>query len=237
MPRFQIWATVIVAAYAVCIALSKLVDWAAEYFWFEALGYEIVFWKIRQLKIGFFLSAFLLSLLYVWINFRIFSSLLDTKAVSSARAPQPTDRSTAAILHRALTDNRQNASKTRKEYSRKYRSLTWFFVHVRLVDVACDFAWAPRCEIANPPRQPNSLTTRPITVASCCRESIWPTSAAMQTATQKIVANSQPPKPICRLQPQTASPASPPNGADQKSDRISIEACPRSSPVNQERKP
>jgi uncharacterized protein len=110
VPRLSIWPTVILAALAISIGLFKLVDWAAEYLWFEAQGYEAVFWTIRELKIGFFLSAFFLTLLYFWINFQVFSSLLDPKAVSSAWAPQPSDRSVAAVLHRALTDNRQHAS-------------------------------------------------------------------------------------------------------------------------------
>jgi uncharacterized membrane protein (UPF0182 family) len=66
----------------------KLVDWTAEYFWFQALGYESVFWTLRELKVGFFLLAFIPALTYFWINFRIFASGLDLGAVASALTAQ-----------------------------------------------------------------------------------------------------------------------------------------------------
>ena len=61
----------ILAAILLVIGLLKLVDWAAEYLWFEALGYDGVFWTIRGLKVAIFIAAFLLSLAYFWINFRM----------------------------------------------------------------------------------------------------------------------------------------------------------------------
>jgi hypothetical protein len=59
------------------VGLFLLVDWGVEYLWLEALGLESVFWTIRPLKAGLFLSVFILVLFYFWINFRILSSHLD----------------------------------------------------------------------------------------------------------------------------------------------------------------
>jgi uncharacterized membrane protein (UPF0182 family) len=80
------------------VGLFLLVDWAVEYLWLEALGLESVFWTIRPLKAGLFLSAFVSVLLYFWINFRILSSHLDvaTTAALMARAGY---RSGTAVAH------------------------------------------------------------------------------------------------------------------------------------------
>jgi hypothetical protein len=59
------------------VGLFLLVDWGVEYLWLEALGLESVFWTIRPLKAGLFLSTFVSVLFYFWINFRILSSHLD----------------------------------------------------------------------------------------------------------------------------------------------------------------
>ena len=77
-------AKAILIGLAVIIALFKLVDWLAEYLWFEALAYESVFWRIRQLKVGLLVAAFVLVFLYFWINFRIISAFLDLRAVATA---------------------------------------------------------------------------------------------------------------------------------------------------------
>ena len=83
----------LLAAVLFSIGLFKLVDWTAEYLWFRALGYESVFLTIRMLKIGFFLLAFLSVLAYFWINFRIFASQTDLRAVTNVLTTQLTGRS------------------------------------------------------------------------------------------------------------------------------------------------
>ena len=55
----------VLAAILFVIGLLKLVDWAAEYLWFEALGYDSVFWALRGLKVAIFIAAFLLSLAFL----------------------------------------------------------------------------------------------------------------------------------------------------------------------------
>ncbi len=66
------------------IGLFKLLDWTAEYHWFEALGYESVFWTIRELKLFSFLAAFTFAFAYFWINIRIFTVNSDLTVVNDA---------------------------------------------------------------------------------------------------------------------------------------------------------
>ena len=82
------------------VGLFLLVDWGVEYLWLEALGLESVFWTIRPLKAGLFLSAFVSVLLYFWINFRILSSHLDL-ATTAALIGRVGHRSGPAAVFRA----------------------------------------------------------------------------------------------------------------------------------------
>ena len=66
------------------IVLFRLLDWTAEYLWFEALGYESIFWTIRALKILCFLAAFASALVYFGINCWIFAANADLRAVTEA---------------------------------------------------------------------------------------------------------------------------------------------------------
>ena len=77
MPRLLRQARTYLVAAVLIVVFFKAIDWMAEYLWFEALGYESVFWRIRALKVGMFLFAFGFVLLYLWINFRILPARLD----------------------------------------------------------------------------------------------------------------------------------------------------------------
>ncbi len=79
--RLSSRAKAILIGLAVIFSVFKFVDWLAEYLWFEALAYESVFWRIRLLKVGFFLAAFISIFLYFWVNFRIFATLLDIRSL------------------------------------------------------------------------------------------------------------------------------------------------------------
>ena len=83
MPRLLSRAAAILIGLAVIISFFKFVDWLAEYLWFEALAYESVFWRLRLLKVGLFLAAFIVVFLYFWVNFRIFATLLDIRSLVS----------------------------------------------------------------------------------------------------------------------------------------------------------
>ena len=75
------------------LGLGLLVNWGAEYLWLKALGYESVFWRIRPLKLGLFLAAFILCFLYLAINLRFLAAYLD---LPQALAPEhPRSSSTA----------------------------------------------------------------------------------------------------------------------------------------------
>lgn len=50
------------------VFLFKGVDWAVELLWMRGLGYEAVFWRLRLVKVGLFVSGFAVAFLYVWIN-------------------------------------------------------------------------------------------------------------------------------------------------------------------------
>ena len=82
-------------ARALLIALPS--SWAcscswigSRYLWLEALGLESVFWTIRPLKAGLFLSVFMSVLFYFWINFRILSSHLGRRRLPPSWAAPAT---------------------------------------------------------------------------------------------------------------------------------------------------
>jgi len=81
-------AKAVLIGLAVFISFFQFVDWLAEYLWFEALAFESVFWRIRLLKVGFFLAAFMSIFLYFWVNFRIFAALLDIRTFVSGLTTQ-----------------------------------------------------------------------------------------------------------------------------------------------------
>ena len=58
MPIQLKWSLILVAL-LVCLAVAA--DWVADLLWFETLGYTSVFWRIRLLKVGLFVSGFLLG--------------------------------------------------------------------------------------------------------------------------------------------------------------------------------
>ncbi|MGI9384079.1 MAG: UPF0182 family membrane protein, partial [Methyloligellaceae bacterium] len=85
-------AKLLLAATFVGIGLLILADWAAEYLWFEALGYVGVFWLIRTLKVLLFLAAFAATFVYFWINFRVFTARTDLNTIVTALAAQQASR-------------------------------------------------------------------------------------------------------------------------------------------------
>ncbi len=80
MPPSKFWINVILIGAAAVVGLSKLVDWTVELLWLEALGYENIFWRLRELKVGFFLAGFIPVFAYFWINVRIFCRRVDLSA-------------------------------------------------------------------------------------------------------------------------------------------------------------
>ncbi len=104
MPRFTFWVNVILVGLAAVIGLSKLVDWTAEYLWFQALGYESIFWRLRELKVGFFLAGFLPVFAYFWINVWIFGRHVNLSEFASALKSQLSRPSGAVDFSRGFVN-------------------------------------------------------------------------------------------------------------------------------------
>src|SRR3954471_2871299 len=66
----------------ILVLLSVGDDLLARLFWFEALGYDAVFWRILLLKVGLFLTAALLAYAYAFLNLAVLRRRLG-------RAPAP----------------------------------------------------------------------------------------------------------------------------------------------------
>ena len=115
MGRILARAKALVVVVALVIGLFKFVDWAAEYLWFEALGYESVFWTLRFTKLTLFAAALIPALLYFWLNFRLLARHLDLIAVFRAVGgqlsgqPQAASASTGGLAQ-AATDPRRRAA-------------------------------------------------------------------------------------------------------------------------------
>ena len=74
------------------IGFLLLLDWTAEYLWFEALGYTSVFLLIWVLKLSLFLGTFVLAFVYFWVNLRLLFAHVDLSSMIAAplsRPPQP----------------------------------------------------------------------------------------------------------------------------------------------------
>ena len=75
MPLSNFWIKAILIGVAAVVGLSILVDWTVEFIWLEALGYESIFWRLRELKVGFFLASVITVLAYFWINVWYFADV------------------------------------------------------------------------------------------------------------------------------------------------------------------
>jgi uncharacterized protein len=60
---------------------SALFDWLAELLWFQALGYEGVFWRLRLAEVAMFAIAFLPVFVYVLLNLLVLARLADLESL------------------------------------------------------------------------------------------------------------------------------------------------------------
>ena len=81
------WIRAGAIALTLITGLGLLINWGAQYLWLEALGYESVFWRLRPLKLGLFLAAFIFSFLYLAINLRFLSAYLDLPQTPALERP------------------------------------------------------------------------------------------------------------------------------------------------------
>jgi uncharacterized membrane protein (UPF0182 family) len=64
---------IIVAAVALVVLLAVIAGWTQKWLWMRELGYAGVFWTILSVKWALFCAAFVVALLYLWINLRLAS--------------------------------------------------------------------------------------------------------------------------------------------------------------------
>lgn len=83
-PRLPAWLIAAIATITGLVVLFTLVDWIAEYLWFEAMGLSSVFWTYRLLKTGLFAAAFVPVLAFFWVNLRFIALRLDVAVVANA---------------------------------------------------------------------------------------------------------------------------------------------------------
>ena len=75
------------------VVLFKLLDWTAELLWFRALGYEVVFWRLRFAEVAMFATAFIPVFVYVLLNLLVLSRLADLQSLLRGRRPAGTPQS------------------------------------------------------------------------------------------------------------------------------------------------
>ena len=81
------------------IVLAAL-HWLADLFWFQALGYAEVFWRLLLCQLGLFAAATCLVFLYAWGNLRLLARHVDL--IGTAAIPPPGARALLAGAISAL---------------------------------------------------------------------------------------------------------------------------------------
>jgi uncharacterized membrane protein (UPF0182 family) len=72
------------------VVLINLVGWAAELLWFRALGYGVVFWRLRFAEVAMFAIAFIPVFAYVLVNLLVLAKLADLQNLLRRRHPAAT---------------------------------------------------------------------------------------------------------------------------------------------------
>jgi len=62
---------VIVGAISVIAILAFIPNWIQKWLWMRQFGYTSVFWTLLSVRWELFCAAFVVALLYVWINLRL----------------------------------------------------------------------------------------------------------------------------------------------------------------------
>jgi uncharacterized protein len=62
---------VIVGAISVIVLLAFITSWIQKWLWMRQLGYTGVFWTLLSVQWELFCAAFVVALLYLWINLRV----------------------------------------------------------------------------------------------------------------------------------------------------------------------
>jgi uncharacterized membrane protein len=62
---------VIVGALSIIAILAFIPSWIQKWRWMRQLNYAGIFWTLFSLRWGLFVAAFVVALLYLWMNFRL----------------------------------------------------------------------------------------------------------------------------------------------------------------------
>ena len=71
--RWRPLKLIIVAAVVIVVLLAIIAGWLQKWLWMQQLGYTGVFWTILSVKWALSCAAFVVALLYLWINLRLAS--------------------------------------------------------------------------------------------------------------------------------------------------------------------
>ena len=87
--RFFTSARLLGAVVLLLVVVLAALHWLADYFWFQALGYAEVFWRLFCSCAGFglFAAATCLVFLYAWGNLRLLARHVDL--IGTAAIPPP----------------------------------------------------------------------------------------------------------------------------------------------------
>ncbi len=69
------------------VVLFNLIDWAAELLWFRALGYGLVFWRLRLAEVAMFAIGFIPVFAYVLVNLLVLAKLADLHTLLPRQHP------------------------------------------------------------------------------------------------------------------------------------------------------
>jgi uncharacterized protein len=75
--RFLTSARVLWLVVPLLLALLVVLSWLADLFWFQAVGYSQVFWRLLFIRLALFAAATLIVFLYAWVNLRLLVRRVD----------------------------------------------------------------------------------------------------------------------------------------------------------------
>ena len=75
--------------FLVVVVLAAL-HWLADLFWFQALGYAEVFWRLLLCQLGLFAAATCLVFIYAWGNLRVLARHVDLVGTARTLTPSAT---------------------------------------------------------------------------------------------------------------------------------------------------
>jgi uncharacterized membrane protein (UPF0182 family) len=69
------------------VAALLAFGWLADLFWFQAVGYAQVFWRLLAIKLGLFAAAAAVVFVYAWINLRLLTRRVDLIGTLQSTSP------------------------------------------------------------------------------------------------------------------------------------------------------